>query len=67
MLEYINTKLELKQFLKDSNRKVKIIKKELFLRCLKVRELFNISFESSLYFDKSIFENRAGNILGISD
>lgn len=57
----------MKLIFKESERKVKSIKKELILRCLKVRELFNISFESSLYFDKSIFENRAGNIFGISD
>lgn len=32
-----------------------------------MRQLFGISFETSYYFDKTVFNRRAGNILGLND
>ena len=48
-----------------------ILAKSLKLRvldvALKVRETFGISFNESFFYDKSCFNPRMGNILGLSD
>jgi hypothetical protein len=45
----------------------KKVKMTLFERCLEARDIFGISFDYSVYFDKATFERRFGNIMGVSD
>lgn len=45
----------------------KRMKMILFERCIQSREIFGISFDSSVFYEKAVFEKRFGNIFGLND
>lgn len=46
---------------------MKQLKELLLAKSLKIRQLFGLSFDYSLYFDQSNFERRQNNLIGLSD
>ena len=67
MLDKVNQVIPVKKIMHKGDNLTKRLKMVLFERCLQAREIFGVSFDYSVFFDKIAFEKRSVNIYGLTD